>query len=215
LSIDNPEYRTRLAAKIANDVDDEYYQTPEDQLEVIIRYVPKMPNLISSTSDSARSALIDIGIPSQNIEVRTLGYTSTQSSRNKIYLSSPEAGAPITKDTQIILTKYNVNDTINFPTIFVYSFDNVVRTLKARGFTNIQINNIYRTTFVSQDLTVDAIVNSNNSNYIANTPVNYNAPIYLNVNLRDDGRLIFPYRNDSRPKEQLKQYLTNQIAIII
>lgn len=185
LSIDNPEWRLYLTAKILNDVNDEYYQAPEDRLEVIIRYVSKMPNVVNSTETDARNAITATGISSNNISLGPSIRTTNTAEIDKIQSSNPTAGSDITKDTQIILNKYIGSD-ITIPSWAIavpYPFDNVVRQLKSLGFTNITVGDISRTTYSTADNSVYAILTDTNQSLSSQSTYTFNRPIILKVSI--------------------------------
>lgn len=215
LSIDEPEWRLFLTAKIFNDVNDEYYQVPEDRLEVIIRYVSKMPNVINLTEADAKNAITSTGIPASKISTSTV-LTANSSLYGKVQSSDPVVNSNITKDSDIQLVIYK-GGVITVPNSITYvsRFSDVVRALKRAGFNNIQVGQIYRTGYTTQDMSVSAILKQGNTTLTPNSTYLFSDPIYLKVNIWNDGRLINFTRNVNVPDNILISYLNNLITSIV
>lgn len=216
LSIDNPEYIIKLAAKILNDVNDEYYQVPEDHLTIIIRYINKMPNVTNLTISDARSAITAIGIPSNNINESNLILTNNASLYDKVQSSDPIAGTDVSKSSIINLITYKGGNLTVPQNISFYSkFNDVVRVLKRTGFNNISVNQIYRGGYTTQDLSVSKILKSNNTTLTAGSTYLFDDPIYLKVDIWANGSLIGFTPNTQQTDATIIQYLNNVITTII
>ena len=216
LSLDNPEYTIKLAAKILNDVNDEYYQVPEDRLTVIIRYVPKMPNVTNLTVSDARAAITATGVLNTNINESNLILTNNASLYNKVQSTNPIVGADIDKNSIINLITYKGGLLTVPQNISVYSqFNDVVRVLKRTGFNNISVNQIYRSGYTTQNLSVSNILKSGNVTLTAGSAYSFDNPIYLKVNIWNDGRLIGFLSNTNQPDSILISYLNNLITTIV
>jgi hypothetical protein len=216
LSLDNPEYTIKLAAKILNDVNDEYYQVPEDQLTVIIRYVSKMPNVTNLTVPDARAAITATGVLNNNINVSNLILTNDASLYNKVQSTNPIVGANINKNSIINLISYQTG-TLTVPqNISFYSkFNDVVRVLKRTGFNNISVSQIYRTGYTTEDLSIARILKSGNVTLTASSTYKFDDPIYLKVNIWNNGQLIGFMNNSTRTDSILISYLNNLITTIV
>jgi len=216
LSIDNPEYTIKLVAKIFNDVNDEYYQVPEDQLTIIVRYVSKMPNVTNLTVPDARAAITATGVLNTNINESNLILTNNASLYNKVQSSNPIVGADIDKNSIINLITYKGGLLTVPQNISVYSqFNDVVRVLKRTGFNNISVNQIYRSGYTTQNLSVSNILKSGNVTLTAGSAYSFDNPIYLKVNIWNDGRLIGFLSNANQPDSILISYLNNLITTIV
>ena len=220
LSLDNPEYTIKLAAKILNDVNDEYYQVPEDQLTIIVRYINKMPDVVNKSQQDAVAIITSTGIQSSNITINTAGpRTSDGNLFNKVQSSNPIAGTGINKDSIISLTIYK-GETLTVPqNISDYSqFDDVVRVLKRTGFNNISVNQIYRTGYPTENLSIASILKLDNVTLTAGSSYKFDDPIYLKVNIWNDGVLIRTTNgtnNSTQADSALISYLNNLITSIV
>ena len=216
LSLDNPEYTIKLAAKILNDVNDEYYQVPEDHLTIIVRYVPKMPDVTNLTVPAAQAAVTATGVLNNNINVSNSILTNNASLYNKVQSSNPIADSDINKDSIISLTTYK-SGTLTVPqNISFYSqFDDVVRVLKRTGFNNISVNQIYRTGYPTENLSIASILKLGNVTLTAGSSYKFDAPIYLKVNIWNNGRLIAGTNNSTQADSALISYLNNLITSIV
>lgn len=220
LSLDNPEYTIKLAAKILNDVNDEYYQVPEDQLTIIVRYINKMPDVVNESQQDAVAIITSTGIQSSNITINTAGpRTSDGNLFNKVQSSNPIAGTGINKDSIISLTIYK-GGTLTVPqNISSYShFDDVVRVLKRTGFNNISVNQIYRTGYPTENLSIASILKLDNVTLTAGSSYKFDDPIYLKVNIWNDGVLIRVTNgtnNSTQADSALISYLNNLITSIV
>lgn len=216
LSIDNPEYNMILAASVFNDVNDEYYQTPEERLKVIIRYVPKMPNVLDLSKDSAISAITATGISINNITVAPLIPTTTAANIGKVQSCNPPAGTAITKDTQITLTTYKSGDiSLSGVSISGGMFTNVVSKLKSLGFTNITVSAISRTGYSSVNELVFAIVSDVGASLSAYSTYTYDRAIYLKVDIQQDSyNFTYNKQNKFLSAEQIISYLNAKIPSI-
>jgi hypothetical protein len=216
LSLDNPEYTIKLAAKILNDVDDEYYQTPDQHLTVIIRYVPKMPDVTNLTVSDARTAITATGVLNININESNLILTNDSLLYDKVQRTTPINGTDINKNSIINLITYK-RGTLTVPTnISFYSkFNDVVRVLKRAGFNNISVNQIYRGGYTTQDLSVSKILKSNNTTLTAGSTYSFDAPINLKVDIWAGGSLIGFTPNTQQTDATIIQYLNNVITTII
>jgi len=216
LSLDKPEHVFKLAAKIANDVNDEYYQAPEDQLTVIVRYIKKMPNVVNSKDTDAINTLTALGIPRTNISVLNLILTNDGNLFNKVRSSTPAFGDDIDKNSTVTLLTYKAG-TLTVPQTITFrdGFTDIVRILKQTGFENIQVSQIYRTGYTTQNLSVSQILKAGNITLNPGTQYKYDDPIYLKVNIWNDGRLIAFTSNSTQPDAILIQYLNNLIPTIV
>lgn len=216
LSLDNPEYTIKLAAKILNDVNDEYYQTPDQHLTVIIRYVPKMPDVTNLTVSDARTAITATGVLNTNINESNLILTNDSLLYDKVQRTTPINGADIDKNSIINLITYK-RGTLTVPTnISFYSkFNDIVRVLKRAGFNNISVNQIYRGGYTTQDLSVSEILKSGNVTLTAGSTYSFDDPIYLKVDIWANGSLIGFTPNTQQTDATIIQYLNNVITTII
>lgn len=217
LSFDNPEYTIKLAAKILNDVNDEYYQVPEDQLTVIIRYVEKMPNVTNLTESDAINSLTSLGISRNNISVANSVLTNNINLYDKVQSSNPTYDTDINKDSIINLTTYKGGAlTVPRAISFYSKFTDIVRVLKRTGFNNISVVQIYRVGYTTQNLSVSSILKPGNVTLTPGTIYSFDDPIYLKVNIWADGSVIgvmFP--NNRQTDAAIIQYLNDAITTII
>ena len=179
-----------------------------------------MPDVVNKSQQEAVAIITSTGIQSSNITINTAGpRTSDGNLFNKVQSSNPIAGTDINKDSIISLTIYK-GGTLTVPqNISDYSqFNDVVRVLKRTGFNNISVNQIYRTGYPTENLSIASILKLDNVTLTAGSSYKFDDPIYLKVNIWNDGVLIRTTNgtnNSTQADSALISYLNNLITSIV
>ena len=218
LSAQKPEFDLVLTPKIGNDTNDILHAF-DKKLYVKIKYIVSMPDVVNKTETDAISSITTTGIPASNIQVVNGPRTSDASLFNKIASSTPIKNTLTSINTQVKLVKYLPGD-ITINTGFLMANTQVipiVRLLKSYGFTNFQVNSIYRSTYSIDHTSVFKLMANNtniplsfiNSTITVPYTANFNIDLYIDTNRYSTYYSKWYYQlTDQQIKDEFNQLIT-------